>query len=190
MSNLIEKVEALITSYDNSPQVVTLGNTNVMEHLLGALGQYTRSDVQQALSESKFAARFAVAATIPPNQVIEPQPDLNAVEWEEFDIRLQMDNGVIIPRTPYNIAQAILSLLDELDDLEELPTGFSTLHLRPRHLAQLIMERLPVPGADDERIKMEDDERLYWLKVADYFGPDWIQSFRKVGAFMQKVESF
>lgn len=85
-----------------------------------------------------------------------------------------------------NIAQAIQSLLDMLQTLDTFPMGFSELKLPPHQLAQLVMEHMPDP---DSR-KMEQDERVYWMKVADHMGPDWIQALRKVAAYMYKIESF
>lgn len=34
------------------------------------------------------------------------------------------------------------------------------------------------------------DDKVFWLRVAYWMGPDWIQEFRRVGAFMEKAYEF
>lgn len=52
-------------------------------------------------------------------------------------------------------------------------------------LGQMVMQNL---GHSDEPLYLE--HKVYWLRVASELGPDHIEQFRKVGAYMAKVESF
>lgn len=49
--------------------------------------------------------------------------------------------------------------------------------------AQMLMEHLPVEG-------MGFANKEFWFLVSQYLGPDWIASFKKVAAFMAKVDEF
>ncbi len=208
-THLIDKVETIIASYGENPHH-PLGNSNVVANILAILPQGTlASDVQEALSNSKYAARFAVAAAVPnlndeenlryfgnkpPIEAICPGEEpyhedgrYDALEAKDLDVQVcftHEDNTCEAPRTPYNIAQAIVCLLVELDALIEVNTGLHYINLSPQQLGQFMMQNLPIDN------KMDNDDRVYWMQVGSHMGPDWIDSIRKVGAFMSKVESF
>jgi hypothetical protein len=58
--------------------------------------------------------------------------------------------------------------------------------LTPEALGQILMDHLPINANE----RLHANEKAYWLAVADWLGPDWLASMRKVAAFMDKVESF
>lgn len=68
--------------------------------------------------------------------------------------------------------------------LEDISEAMNEFHVPPAILGQIIMEHLPLgPGISAE-------EKHYWLSVSTHMGPDHIDSLRKVGTFMSKVEAF
>ena len=58
----------------------------------------------------------------------------------------------------------------------------------PDALAQWLIAELTGLMSSCERFTAE--EKAHWIKVADYMGPDWIAKFKRIGAFMDKVEAF
>lgn len=52
-------------------------------------------------------------------------------------------------------------------------------------LGQMLMQNL---GDTDGPMYLEN--KVYWLRVGTELGPDWIEQFRKVGAFMHRADSF
>ena len=66
------------------------------------------------------------------------------------------------------------------DDVDELFGDFQIK--RPDVFASILMNNLPIDG-------MSFDKR-FWLEVALHMGPDWISTWRKVGAFMDRVDVF
>ena len=66
----------------------------------------------------------------------------------------------------------------ELGSLEPTIHQVTLRFDHPVIFAKVIMENL---GEPDE---MDEDEKLYWAKIALEIGPDWIAKFRRIGAFM------
>lgn len=78
---------------------------------------------------------------------------------------------------------AAFTLLTGLKGNRELPDLFSEQKLPADVFGQLLMQHI---GPDT----MSFDEKLFWMEVAEYIGPDYIQAFRKVAAFMAKTQEF
>lgn len=83
--------------------------------------------------------------------------------------------------------QAVRLALGELascTDHPDLPELFADANfIAPDVIAQLLMEYLPIEG-------MGFANKAFWLAVAEHMGPDYIESFRKVGGFMNKINEF
>ena len=69
---------------------------------------------------------------------------------------------------------------DGEDDLPELFADF--LIKRTGVLAMILMQNLPHDA--------KSFDKAYWLTIAQEMGPDWIRTFRSVGAFMERVDGF
>lgn len=54
----------------------------------------------------------------------------------------------------------------------------------PVMVAQVLMNALPFEG------EFPRASKVFWLEVAEYMGPDWIGTLRRVAAFMDKVDQF
>lgn len=70
-------------------------------------------------------------------------------------------------------------------DLSELLSFSDTAPMPPDVLAQLLMNVLPL-----DKSTMPGNVKAFWAEVGEYMGPDWIASFRKVGAFMHRMDQF
>lgn len=95
----------------------------------------------------------------------------------------------IEPRTAIEFFRTVSAGAEKLEttpDLQEFTA--ETVAFGPVFTGQLLMEILP--SAPDHGQRMSAMQKAFWLQVAEYMGPDWIDEFRKVGAFMSKVDSF
>lgn len=50
--------------------------------------------------------------------------------------------------------------------------------------AQLVMNHLPLEGCSPS------GSVAFWAEVAEYMGPDWIASWRKIGHMMKELDKF
>lgn len=66
----------------------------------------------------------------------------------------------------------------------ELPEVMIAESIPPELMAAMLMHVLPSEN------RMQRDEKLYWIAVADELGPDWVQELRKVAGFIGKTEEF
>lgn len=73
---------------------------------------------------------------------------------------------------------------DNEGDLGEL---LNEVKFTPEVLAQILMEHLPVP---DINKRLTPEIKMFWMRVATHMGPDWIEEFKNVGAFMSAVDEF
>lgn len=118
--------------------------------------------------------------------------DANAVAVADIIVSLyEKSTTGELPRTPQNLISAIKYLCEELLDLEPEEDagailGSGTFIKRPQFTAAMVMQLLPHDGPT----RLTNEQKLFWMQFAETLGPDWIQSWRKVGAFMDKVESF
>lgn len=64
----------------------------------------------------------------------------------------------------------------------DLPELFEDVRFSPEVFAQILMNHIPC----DDRIA----DKVFWLKVAEYMGPDYVSGYRLVGGFMNKVNEF
>lgn len=83
---------------------------------------------------------------------------------------------------------AIIRLNNELPDNDatteafqsgEMGMGDCSIH-HPVYFAHLLMANLDGPDTVQEKI--------FWTRVADILGPDFIAQFRRIGAFMAAVD--
>jgi hypothetical protein len=64
---------------------------------------------------------------------------------------------------------------------------FNVMLITPEIVGQFLMETLPIPEMD---ARLSTAQKLYWMKVAEYMGPDYIRELRRIAAFMDKVDQF
>lgn len=69
-------------------------------------------------------------------------------------------------------------------DLAELCPGRDDIP--PAVLGQLLIEALP----DLEPGRMSATDKMYWVQVAEWLGPDWLESLRRTVAFAVKSDQF
>lgn len=62
--------------------------------------------------------------------------------------------------------------------------------LSPAAVGQIILKTLPYGRNLDPQGRWPASQKAYWLGVSEELGPEWIESFRAVGAFMKRVEGF
>lgn len=84
------------------------------------------------------------------------------------------------------IVQDAIRILNADEDPGELLDPAD--NIEPAALAAILLSVLPT--ADMEGARLSVEARVYWMRVADAMGPDWIREFRRVGAFMDKVDQF
>lgn len=65
----------------------------------------------------------------------------------------------------------------------ELPELLAEVKFGPETFAQILMNHLPMDA-------MLVDDKVFWLKVVEYMGSDYLAEFRKVGGFMAKTHEF
>lgn len=65
---------------------------------------------------------------------------------------------------------------------------FGINRITPEIIGQFLMEALP-PDADSNA-RLSTGQKMFWMKVASYMGPDWIAELRRIAAFMDKVDQF
>lgn len=107
-----------------------------------------------------------------------------AVPPSEFALAIETVRAAIVA----------LKASDERGDLGELldAASLGTGPLLPANvMGQLLMELLPLEDAPEGAVaRMPLEAKTYWAAVAEWMGPDWLESYRRVGAFMIKVEGF
>lgn len=80
--------------------------------------------------------------------------------------------------------------LHEVRDDDVLAECMNGLRLSsPRMVAHLLMENIRNSLASDLNTLPAED-KIFWTEVAAVMGPDWIERFRMLGAFMQYVDNF
>lgn len=65
----------------------------------------------------------------------------------------------------------------------ELPELYADFKLPSASFAQILMNHLPLDH-------MATADKVFWLEVMDYMGPDYLAEFRRVGGFMNKLGEF
>lgn len=78
-----------------------------------------------------------------------------------------------------------INLLEKLspNDQAEVLSNVDIGALRPVAIGQVLMEQVDIDEFGVE-------QKTYWLQVAAYMGPDYLEALRKIVAFMVKVEGF
>ena len=97
--------------------------------------------------------------------------------------------GDFRPSESIEIVALAVALLNEVvgeSDYHENTDELSKLD--PRAVGQVILKTLPVSGIHG--VRWTPAEKAFWISVGEEFGPDWIDTFRSVGAFLKRVEGF
>jgi len=90
------------------------------------------------------------------------------------------------PSAEFAMARAVTMMLDHMAGTGGQEEAFGhDQRIVPDALAHIIMQHLPMADAN-----MTVEDKQYWLAVAHFMGPDWIESFRRTAAWMAKAEQF
>lgn len=102
------------------------------------------------------------------------------------ELSTELDAGVTSPVMYIELMKLVKDLLAwvaKSGDMQEWTVELKDLQANA--FAQVLMEHLPIGD-----MRWSASNKAFWIEVAEHMGPDWIAEFRKVGAFMHKVESF
>lgn len=86
------------------------------------------------------------------------------------------------------LAVALMNEVVEISDYHEFTEDLSQLD--PRAVGQVILKTLPYGPNLDLNGRWPASQKAYWITVGEELGPDWIETFRSVGAFLKRVEGF
>jgi hypothetical protein len=79
---------------------------------------------------------------------------------------------------------AIATMLDMCEKWDgELPELFADTRLPAAVFGQILMGHLPTEG-------LTVQDKIFWIEVMEHMGPDWVNEFRHVGGFMNKLGEF
>lgn len=88
------------------------------------------------------------------------------------------------------VAADIRWVLEHTENRDELAELFTEMRLpHAEGTAQLLMENIQHP-LHDIGLPFEEEEKLFWAKVAIHMGPDYVERFRKIGTFMKRWDEF